>query len=201
MANMSPSTQLNVRKFAVAVMSRDRVGIVRDVTATLTGVGANIERVSQTVVMNYFTLTLIVTFPEPMAPDQVRSLLRSAGGPDELEISVKTFAPAAEKEPAVSNADCFVLTVTGPDRTGIIGEIAAYLAGKGINILDLYAYKPEDSSFMLISQLAVPAHMNAAQIQIDIEALSRKTGLSATLQHENIFKATNEVSAPANFFD
>lgn len=189
------------RRFAVAVMSRDRVGIVRDVTGALNAVCANIERVSQTVIMNYFTLTLIVNLAESRTAAEVRDLLRAAGGPGELEISVKVFEPAAETQPVVSNADCFVLTVTGPDRSGIIGEIAAYLAGKGINIIDLYAYKPDDVSFMLISQLAVPAHMNASQIQIDIEALSRKTGLAATLQHENIFKATNDVTAPANFFD
>jgi predicted amino acid-binding ACT domain protein len=188
------------KRFVVAVMSRDRVGIVRDVTATLIKHQANIERVSQTVVMNYFTLTLVVTFPKPHTPEDIRELLRSAGAEGEFEVSVKAFETGAEKEAVITNADSFVLTVTGPDRTGIIGQIATYLAGKGINIIDLYAYKPDPKNFMMISQLAVPQHMNAAQIQIDIEALSRKTGLSATLQHENIFKATNDVAAPANFF-
>jgi len=187
-------------KFAVAVMSRDRVGIVRDVTAALTPLQANIERASQTVVMNYFTLILIVAFHEPYRPEDLRDRLRAAGAPGEFEISVKPFEPGAEKEIVVSDADNFVLTLSGTDRPGIISQIAAYLSGKGINIIDLYAAKPEPSKFVMISQLAVPRHMNAAQIQIDIEALGRKTGLTAALQHENIFKATNEVTAPANFF-
>ncbi len=181
-------------------MSRDRVGIVRDVTAGLEKLKANVERVSQTVVMNYFTLILIVTFPKPHTAEQIRELLRSAGGPGEFEIGVKVFEEGTEREPAVSDADCFVLTVTGKDRPGIIGQIAAYLSGKGVNIIDLYASKPDEKNFMLISQLAVPHHMNAAQIQIDIEAMGRKTGLAVTLQHENIFKATNEITVPANFF-
>jgi len=185
----------------VAVMSRDRVGIVRDVTAVLNQHQANIERVSQTVIMNYFTLTLVVAFPEPFTGQAICEMLRSAGAPGEFEISAKPFEPSAETEPVVSNADCFVLTVTGPDRTGIIGHIAAYLAGKGINIIDLYAYKPDPESFMLITQLSVPSYMNASQIQIDIEALSRQTGLSATLQHENIFKATNDITVPSTFFE
>ena len=50
--------------------------------------------------------------------------------------------------------------------------------------------KPDTETFILISQLSVPRRMNAAQIQLDIEALSRKAGLAATLQHENIFKAS-----------
>jgi predicted amino acid-binding ACT domain protein len=181
-------------------MSRDRVGIVRDVTSALAPYRANIERVSQTVVMNYFTLTFIVSFPQPHATEEIRDLLRSAGAPGEFEISVKVFEPEAEKETVVSDADGFVLTVTGEDQPGIIGEIAAYLSGKGINVTDLYAYKPDEKSFILISQLAVPRHMNAAQIHLDIEALSRKVGIAANLQHENIFKATNEVTVPAAFF-
>jgi len=181
-------------------MSRDRVGIVRDVTTALNKLKANVERVSQTVVMNYFTLTLVVTFPKLHSSEEIRELLRSAGSEDEFEISVKVFEPGAEKDAVVSNAGCFVLTVTGPDRTGIIGQIAAYLSGKGINVIDLYAYKPDEKDFVMISQLAVPSHMNAAQIQLDIEVLGRKTGLMATLQHENIFKATNDITAPANFF-
>jgi predicted amino acid-binding ACT domain protein len=187
-------------RFVVAVMSRDRVGIVRDVTEALIQHRANIERVSQTVVMNYFTLTLVVTFPKAHRPEEIQALLQSAGAAGEFEVSVKAFEAGAEKTVVITNADTFVLTVTGPDRTGIIGQIATYLAGKGINIIDLYAYKPDQKNFMMISQLAVPQHMNAAQIQIDIEALGRKTGLAATLQHENIFKATNDISAPATFF-
>ena len=182
-------------------MSRDRIGIVRDVTAALSPFQANIERVSQTVVMNYFTLTFIVSFPEEHTVEKIRALLQSAGSPGEFEISIKSYEPAAEHETVVVDADCFVLTVSGKDRAGIINVIVTYLSGKGINIIDLYAYKPDAETFILISQLSVPRRMNAAQIQLDIEALSRKAGLSATLQHENIFKATNEITAPANFSD
>jgi predicted amino acid-binding ACT domain protein len=181
-------------------MSRDRIGIVRDVTAALNPFEANIERVSQTVVMNYFTLTFIVTFSQDHSVEEIRKLLQSAGGPGEFEVSVKSYEPAAEHETVVADADCFVLTVTGKDRAGIISVIVTYLSGKGINIIDLYAYKPDAETFIVISQLSVPHQMNAAQIQLDIEALSRKAGLSATLQHENIFKATNEITAPGIFF-
>jgi predicted amino acid-binding ACT domain protein len=188
------------RKFVVAVMSRDRIGIVRDVTNALKTLQANIERISQTVVMNYFTLTFVVNFSIDHDADEIRSLLASAGSPGEFAVSVKNFEAAAETETVVSDSDCFVLTVTGHDHPSIIGDVAAYLAGKGINITDLYAYKPDEESFIMISQLAVPKYMNAAQIQLDIEVLGKEIGIAANLQHENIFKATNEITAPANFF-
>lgn len=184
--------------FVVVVMSRDRVGIVRDVTAALRRLDANIERVSQTVVMSYFTLTLVVSLSRPTVADELRKLLASAGDEGEFEVAVKAFEAEAEPHPPVLDADPFILTMAGEDRPGILAEISEYLAGKGINIVDLYMSKPKPTRFVLISELAVPRQMNAAQIQIDIEALGKKTGLVATLQHQNIFKATNEVTAPAN---
>jgi predicted amino acid-binding ACT domain protein len=186
--------------FAVAIMSRDRVGIVRDVTGALKRLNANIERLSQTVVMDYFTLTLVVSIPQPPSVEELRDLLRSAGSPGEFEVSVKQFSKGAKARPVVSDADIFILTMTGLDRPGILAELAAYLAGKGINIVDLYMYKPNPTDFVLISELAVPQQMNADQIQLDIEALGKKSGLAVTIQHQNIFKATNEVTAPANVF-
>ena len=52
------------QRFVVSVMSRDRVGIVRDITRALAQWQGNVEQVSQTVVMNYFTFILIAAFPK-----------------------------------------------------------------------------------------------------------------------------------------
>jgi len=49
---------------------------------------------------------------------------------------------------------------------------------------------------VVVSELAVPPQLDLAQIQLDIEALGKSIGLAVTLQHENIFRATNEVAAP-----
>ena len=92
-----------------------------------------------------------------------------------------------------------MLTVSGPDKPGIIGQIAQFLASRGINITDLYAYKPDPANFLMISELALPRAISLAQVQLDIEQLGRRIGFSAGLQHENIFKATNEVAAPHSF--
>ena len=198
--NNKQSKQSGSLRFVVAVMSRDRVGIVRDVTAVLNRQNANIDSISQTVLSNYFALTFVVSFPEPMEDEAVRELLRSAGAAGEFEVGIKTFEPGVEDKPALTDADSFVLTVTGQDRPGILGQLAACLAGKGINILDLYVRRPDAEQFVLISQLAVPRRMNIAQIRLDIEELGRRIHLTVALQHENIFRATNELTPPSTFF-
>jgi predicted amino acid-binding ACT domain protein len=182
-------------RFVVSVMSRDRVGIVRDVTTALTGWRANIEFVSQTVVHHYFTLILIITFPELRDPAAVRELLQGAGQPGELEIGVKLFEPTAEKQAVIPQADRFVLTAIGGDRPGITHQLAVFLAGKGININDLNGATKGDQ-FLVVAELAVPTRLDLGQLQVDIAAFGEARGLAVTLQHENIFRATNDITAP-----
>ena len=193
------NNQTIANTFVITVTSRDRVGIVRDLTSTLSRLNANVERVAQTVVMNYFTLTLVVTFPESHNVAEIRELLKATGAPGEFEIGVVPFEPGSEQKPAVKNADSFVLTATGEDRPGILDQLVNYLAGKGINILDLYVHKPKHDRFVLISQLAVPQTMDTHQIRLDVEAMGKKINMTVALQHENIFRATNELTPPATF--
>jgi len=187
------------RQFVVVVTCRDRVGIVRDVTVRLEQWQANIESFSQTVVMSYFTLIFVVTFPEEHTTEDVREFARDGGAPGEWEVGVKVFEPDALNQPVLPDAERFVLTVTGHDRPGILRSISEYVASKGINIIDLYAYKSDPETFVMVSEIALPRQLNLSQVQLDIEQLGKQTGLAATLQHENIFKATNDVAIPAAF--
>ena len=185
--------------FVVTLTCRDRVGIVSDVAARIGQWNGNIERFSQTVLMNYFTLIVVVTFPEERAVKEVREFLAGAGKPGEFELIVKVFEKAAGSRPVLPDADNFVLTATGPDQPGIIGQIARYLASRGINISDLYAYKPTPNTFVLISEVTIPRNISVDQVQLDLEQFGKQTGLACALQHENIFKATNEVTTPPSF--
>jgi predicted amino acid-binding ACT domain protein len=69
------------------------------------------------------------------------------------------------------------------------------LASKGINIEDFYAYSTGDGQFVMILQVAIPKEWDLPQIQLDIEEHGREVGFVAHLQHENIFRATNELDA------
>lgn len=185
------------QRFVMSVMSRDRVGIVRDVTRALSRWDANVEHASQTVVMNYFTLILIVGFPVAHTVSEVRKMLAEAGAPGELEVGVKLAEPASE--PPVPASDRFILTAVGGDHPGIVRELATFCAARGINITDLYGTTTTDGQFLVISELAVPRQWDVAQLQLDLAQLGQRIGVQVTLQHENIFRATNDVTAPGMF--
>ncbi len=185
--------------YVITVMSRDRVGIVRDVTNALVSLNANIESMSQTVVMGYFTLILVITLPQKYSEEKIRECVSSGGERGEFEVSVKRYDSQRARNPVVVDGDKFILTAMGRDQRGIIVRITRYLASKRINITDLYAYKPDNNHFVLIAELDVPAELDIHQIQLDIEAIGKEIGLSATFQHQNVFRATSEISSPISY--
>jgi len=179
------------KDFVLTVMSLDRVGIVAGVAEAVTGLGGNIDAISQTVMQGYFTIIVTVRFDGDLDPAALRDAVRASGAPGELEVSVKERA-VLEAPGVVPDADRFILSITGPDQRGIIHRICAYLVSRGINIEDLYAYA-QDSKFLLIAQLQVPPGLEVERLQMDVASLWPGEQMRVSLQHENIFLATNQV--------
>ena len=61
--------------YALNVLSADRPGIVAGVSKTIARLNGNIESCSQTVVSGFFTLIMIVTFPESMEESELKQHL------------------------------------------------------------------------------------------------------------------------------
>ncbi|MGD2173833.1 MAG: ACT domain-containing protein [Candidatus Brocadiaceae bacterium] len=179
------------RDFVLTVMSLDRVGIVADMTAAITRLAGNIDAISQTVMQGYFTIIVTVHFDEEVNPDALARAVRESGSPGELEVSVKERT-VMQPKPVVRDAERFILTITGPDRKGIIHRITTFLASRNVNLEDLYAYS-EGEGFVLIAQLQVPTGMPIERLQMDVEGLWSPGEMRVSLQHENVFLATNHV--------
>jgi glycine cleavage system transcriptional repressor len=183
-----------VTEWIVTVMSADRVGIVAAVSGALHRLGGNITCLSQTVMRGYFTIIMSVELPDNITPEEIKCAVESSGAPDEFVVGVKRY----QEVPPVPHKECserFILTARGQDRPGVIHRISSYLASKGINIEDFYAYSTGDGQFVMILQVAIPKEWDLPQIQLDIEEHGREVGFVAHLQHENIFRATNELDA------
>ncbi len=180
--------------YVLNVMSDDHPGIVAAVTEAVESLGGNIDACSQTVLGGYFTLIMIVSFPEPVAPEKLTAQVRSApanGG--DYQVMVRRTMPAS---PAREASDRFVITAFGKDQPGIVRRFSQYLAGKDINIVDLYGDLRGDE-FVLIGQLEVPAHWDIRMLQADLEQMGSELGFTVKLQHENVFVATNQLRLQA----
>jgi len=124
--------------YVLNVMSDDHPGIVAAVTGVVESLDGNIDACSQTVVGGYFTLIMIVSVPRPIDAEELARLVQRAEAPgSSLQVLAR---PVLADAPATAQptTDRFVITAFGPDRPGIVRRFSQFLAGKDINIVDLY---------------------------------------------------------------
>jgi len=178
--------------YVLNVMSDDHPGIVAAVTGAVESLGGNIDACSQTVLRGYFTLIMIVSLPEAIDPQRLVDEVHAAGtSGSSYHVLVRLAMP---EEGLVPKPDCdrFVITAFGKDQPGIVRSFSQYLAGKDINIVDLFGDRTGDE-FVLIGQVEVPVHWDIHMLQADLEQMGHDLGFTVKLQHENIFVATNQL--------
>jgi glycine cleavage system transcriptional repressor len=190
---MRANAKNTLSRFVISVLVSDRVGILRDITTALADMGANVEGVTQTVLGGYFTVTLTVVMDSPRDADSVRDALLPAFPRSEASVTVRRLDKAGAPPPPV-DGDRYIVTLTGPDRKGILKSVTAYLADKGINIEDWHMYM-EGTAVTHIGEVTVPRRLDIQHLQNDFQDHVRKIALTASIQHENIFRVTNEVGA------
>ncbi len=178
-------------RYAIAVMSMDRVGIISNVTGTIVDLGGNIDKMSQTVMDNCFTILLIVDFPNKIEAQAVSDAVAKGGRSLGLKVSVMPYKkPARVRDDGI---DIFFMTVEGDDRKGLVFDVTDSLAAHGINISDLYCATAAKGKFLLIGEIEAPSSADIAQVQIDIESIGDGEPLSVRIQHEDFFYATNNL--------
>lgn len=176
-----------LQRYVVSVLARDRAGIIADVSDALFGLGANLEALSQTVVWDWFTMIVCGAFPPEVTADQVRQAVESAGG---FSATVLPFGEMAQA--AGHPGEPYVVTASGEDRPGIVRTLTQCFASKGINIEDVWN-EVRDGRFIVIFHVTVPPHVDPGDARYELDAAGADAGVSVTLQHQDIFTATNSL--------
>ena len=174
--------------YVLNVLADDHPGIVAAVGSAVAALGGNIDACSQTVLKGYFTLIMVVSVADEIDPAALAEEVRQRG--PGLQVLAVRLEGAGEGAP--SGLERFVITAFGLDKPGIIHRFTQYLAGKDINILDLYGGRTGDD-FVLISQVEIPARWEINMLQADLEQIGGEEGFTVRLQHEDIFVATNQL--------
>lgn len=178
--------------FVLNVMADDRPGIIAAVSGVITGLHGNIDACSQTVLGGYFTQILVVSFPQTVAAQDLVTRVQKAAPPGgALEVAARPYvAPATPA--GHQHGERFVITALGKDKPGIIHRFSQYLAGKDINIVDLY-WDCSGEDFVLTAQVEIPKRWEIGMLQADLDEMGREDGFNVRLQHENVFVATNQL--------
>ena len=85
-----------------------------------------------------------------------------------------------------------IVTVSGKDKTGIIARVSAFLAERGVNILDI-------SQTIMHGHFAMVMLADLSEAKVQLSSLSEQShalgeiGMSIHVQHEEIFNAMHKV--------
>lgn len=150
------------RLFAVAVVGRDRPGIVADVSGRLLELGANVEDVVTSLLSGHFALMLVCSAPPDTTLADVRQRLGDL--PDGLQATAWDVDARAER-PRPDH----LVTVYGVDQPGIVHRVSRLLADRGVSICDMTCRLGEDV-YALTLEVELPAGLPAERLEADLRA-------------------------------
>jgi glycine cleavage system transcriptional repressor len=177
----------NNQTMVISVMDRDRSGIVAEVTEGISALGGNLADLRESVLCGYFTMILIAGFPSEVSVEQVEQALAKDSS---LKISVAladgSLAELEGKEHA------YVLSASGEDRIGLVAQVSRFCSDHGVCILDLASHVDASQyTMMLLLDISNVSSLNA--FKTDLASFGDSSGLNLVLQHNDIFRATNEI--------
>ena len=190
--------------FSVTVVVADRVGILRDVTKAVFGLGGNLVDLRLAVVCGCFTMTCIAQFDAGRASAKalataIRDVLVCAGD-DNPGVHVHPYAlrPAAAPVPG----ERYVFAVDGVDRPGRVYQISEFFVEHGVNVEDWAHVLQSDAVNAFNSgTVTVPSGIDIVALQREFARRMEALGYRGLLLHENIFRATNEIGPIHSLLD
>jgi glycine cleavage system transcriptional repressor len=181
-------------QYAIAVLAKDRVGLVADIAAAVAALGGDIADLRQSVLRGYFTMLLLARVPGSPNPDMIQRHVAGASraDPAELSVSVRLASDALPADPGAASDHTYLLTARGPDRIGFVAAVAGFCAENDLNILDL-STAVDNGQYVMMLLVDVSRCNDLDALRRRLRAFGQSAGLEAVLQHEAIFRATNEV--------
>jgi predicted amino acid-binding ACT domain protein len=73
-----------------------------------------------------------------------------------------------------------------------VAQVSRFCCDHGVNILDLASHVENDQYTMML-QIDLSSIENVERFERELAAFGERTGLQIALQHNDIFRATNEI--------
>lgn len=184
-------------QFVISIMSRDRVGIVYEVSKAIGDLGGNTADIRQSVLCGYFTMILLASFPAEITQRDIERKLAEVDAHSETAIAaaVKKVEETVGTEFSSHPENAYVLTASGTDQIGFVATVASFCVEHNINILDLSTTVTDDAHLMiLIVDLSQCGCIST--VRSELQQFAQQTGLKVVLQHYDIFRAVNEINLP-----
>jgi glycine cleavage system transcriptional repressor len=164
----------------ISTIGRDRPGIVNELSATISGLGINIEDSRMTVLGGEFAVLMAVAGDGDALSELDRRLAERARAADFAYL----FRATEGRTPAPGLP--LQVRVVAMDHPGIVHGIAGFFSSRNINIRDLateaeHAAHTGTPIFNLGMTIEVPAGTRIGQLRSEFEAYCDEQDLDGTL--------------------
>jgi glycine cleavage system transcriptional repressor len=182
------------KQMIISVMSKDRPGIIANITGSIYKLGGDVADLNQTVLCGYLTMILNASFEEEVTKEDLHAAISHVKTECKFEVSIKELLPGEELEADHPPEETYILTVQGPNKTGIVHGISQFCFEHNVNIFDL-ATTLKDGQYTMALQLDLKdCSCNMEELQQKLDVYSKESALTVMIQHNDIFKVTNEIT-------
>ncbi len=180
------------KQFVISVMSKDRPGIIADITTVIFSLGGDLADLNQSVLGGYFSMLLISEFDENITPEDILAGFSHIKSETKIEANIKEMEVKLEVQRTELPSETFVVTAQGDNRKGLVKTLGCFFNSKNINVLDLVTTRDADK-YTMIFQVDLTGVGSIESLRKDLSVLGKDEKLNLVLQHNDIFMATNEV--------
>jgi glycine cleavage system transcriptional repressor len=182
------------KQMIFSVMSQDRPGIIASITGAIYRLGGDVADLNQTVLCGYLTMILSVSFDQEVTKEDLLAAISHIKTESKFEVSIKELSSDWASVKGEAPQESYILTVQGPNRKGIVHGVSQLCFERNINILDLATTLQNDQYTMALQLDLQKASCSLEALRLDLEEYSSHSGLTITMQHNDIFQVTNEVT-------
>lgn len=183
------------KQLVISVMSKDRPGIIADITGVILDLGGDLADLNQSVLGGYFSMILIVEFDEKVTAEDVFAGFSHINSQTKIEATIKEMEVPFEIEERHLPTETFIVTVEAENRKGLVKIIGDFFYKRKINVLDLETTR-QQKQYIMIFQVDLSQIRSLEVLRAQLQECAERENLNIVLQHNDIFKATHEVGTP-----
>ncbi len=180
------------RKYVISVMSKDRPGIIADITTVIYDLGGDLADLNQSILGGYFTMILMAEFDGPVT----RKILLTRFSEIQSETPVAALIKEVKEVMYGSHGrlpdDTFVVTAQADNRKGLVKTLGDFFYSRNINVLDLVT-AIDKNCYTMIFQVDLSQVDSMKSLRSELTSLGEREEMELVLQHNDIYMATNEV--------
>jgi glycine cleavage system transcriptional repressor len=164
----------------ITAVGRDHPGMAHAVASTLAALGCNIEDTTMTRLSGEFAMILIVSPPPDVDVERLSSTLAPLEASHGLFISCRDIEDEGDDDTV--QLPHYLLSVYGPERSGLVSHITGVLAEHGVNITDVQTRVASAGAvYVMLFEIELPEE-DADLLQTALQIAAVEIGAQVSLR-------------------